>query len=154
MTQLSKPEKYIKLAKYNADLFSKDPNTKVGCILLTPDFSRVLSTGINGFPRNIKDNIPERWERPEKYIRVCHAECNSIANAARTGTPIDGAVAVVTLFPCSNCAKMMIQSGISKVYSIEPDFTLPIWSKEFEISQELFTEAGIEIVTFDKNILK
>jgi deoxycytidylate deaminase len=51
----------MKLAQYNADLFSKDPHTKVGTIILSNDFSRILTTGINGFPRKVNDNIPERW---------------------------------------------------------------------------------------------
>lgn len=146
---MEKAEKYIKLARINAELFSKDPHTKVGCILLTPDFSRILSTGINGFPRGLDDNNPQRWERPQKYNFVCHAESNGIANAARTGTPLDGAIIVVTKFPCSNCAKLLIQSGISKIYTVKGDYTHPVWGDDIKISEEMFNELGIEINIID-----
>lgn len=146
-----KARKYIQLAQINAQLFSKDPHTKVGCIILTSDFSRILSTGINGFPRGLNDNLRDRWNRPQKYQFVCHAESNGIANAARTGTPLDGAVIVVTKFPCSNCAKLLIQSGISKVYSIKGDYTDPTWGEDIKISEELFREVGIDVCTFVPN---
>lgn len=145
---MEKAKKYIQLAKFNAELFSKDPHTKVGCIILTSDFSRILSTGINGFPRGLNDNIESRWERPIKYKFVCHAESNGIANAARTGTPIDGAVIVTTKFPCSVCARLLIQSGIKKVYSIEPDYSDPNWGDDIKISEELFKELGIDVIKF------
>jgi deoxycytidylate deaminase len=82
---MNKFEKYFELAKFNANLFSKDPNTKVGAILLKPDLSAVVSTGINGFPRKLQDTDPQRWERPTKYTYVTHAEVNAVANAARIG---------------------------------------------------------------------
>lgn len=143
-----KAKKYIKLAKYNADLFSKDPHTKVGCIILTPDFSRQLSTGINGFVRGMDDDNRARWERPQKYSWIQHSEGNAIANAARTGTPLDNSVIVVTKFPCSTCTKLLIQAGIRKVYTVEPDYNHQVWGEDAMISESMFTEVGIDVVKF------
>jgi dCMP deaminase len=148
-----KAKKYIQLAKYNAELFSKDPDTKVGCIILTEDFSRQLTTGINGFPRHMNDNDSTRWKRPTKYFYVCHAESNAIANAARTCTPLDNSVIAVTKFPCSTCAKMLIQAGIKKIYTIEPNFDNQTWGDDAKISKEMFTEVGVDVVTFTENDL-
>lgn len=148
-----KAKKYIKLAQFNAHLFSKDPHAKVGCIILSSDFSRILSTGINGFPRHMDDNNMTRWERPTKYSYVAHAEANGVANAARTGTPLDGAIIVVTKFPCSSCTKLLIQAGIRKIYSLSPDYDNPIWGNDAKISEEMLAEVGIDVVTFTKEFI-
>ena len=145
--------KYIKLAAYNAKLFSKDPDTQVGCIILTPDFSRILSTGINGFPRNMDDENKSRWERPLKYSYVQHSESNAVCNAARTGTPIDGAVIAITKFPCSTCTKMLIQAGIKKIFTVQPDYTSEQWGEDAKISEMILKEVGVEVHTFPNFIL-
>lgn len=144
---MDKAQKYMQLAKYNAELFSKDPNTKVGAIILPQDFSRILTTGINGFPRKFGDdaNFSERWQRPQKYTWVAHAEVNAVCNAARTGIPLDNSVAVITMFPCSNCTKTLIQAGIKKIYVPSPDFNDPKWGEDFEISKTMLDEVGVEI---------
>lgn len=147
-TELVKARKYIDLAQVNADLFSKDPHTKVGAIVLAPDFSRVYSIGTNGFPRKMNDNTPERWERPTKYSYICHAEANAIANAARTGTPTDGTVVAVTKFPCSTCAKLLIQAGISKVYTPAPDYRDTVWGADAKVAENMFDEVGVRVVKF------
>jgi dCMP deaminase len=144
-----KAKKYMQLARVNAELFSKDPHTQVGAILLAPDFSRILSTGINGFPRKLKDDLPERWERPGKYTWVAHAEANAVCNAARSGTSIDGAVAVVTLFPCSSCTKTLIQAGIQHVYVPKSEHHNERWAEDFETSRQMLEEVGIEISYID-----
>lgn len=151
--EIEKATKYIKLAKYKAELFSKDPHTKVGAIALPPDFSRVLSTGVNGFVRHMDDSNQERWQRPQKYAFVQHAESNLVANAARTGTPLDGAVVAVTKFPCSTCTKLLIQAGVSKVYAIRPDYENKTWGDDARVSEAIMREVGIEIFMFDEEKL-
>lgn len=143
---MEKAEKYLKLAKYNADLFSKDPHTKVGSIILSSDFSRILSTGINGFPRKLNDNIPERWDKLKKLNYVSHSESNAVANAARTGTPLDGSIIVVTKFPCSTCTKLLIQAGIKKIYTVKPDYENKTWGEDARISEEMLNELNIETI--------
>ena len=142
----AKASKYLELARFNADLFSKDKHTKVGALLLKPDFSAIIATGINGFPRKMPDEDPLKWERPTKYSYVTHAEVNAVANAARTGTSTDGCVAVVTLFPCKDCTKIMIQAGVKTLYTVQPDLTCERWGSEFAISLEMLQAVGIDVV--------
>jgi dCMP deaminase len=145
----AKALKYIRLAQTNADLFSKDPRTKVGAIVLADDFSCIKSCGINGLPRKMDDACEARWRRPTKYDYVCHAEANAVANAARTGAALDGSVIAVTKFPCSMCARLLIQAGIRRVYTPTPDYGSETWGEDARVSEEMFGEVGIEVVRFD-----
>lgn len=147
---MDKAKKYIKLAQHNAELFSKDPDTKVGCFILANDFSRILSAGINGFPRHVDDKNEQRWKRPTKYSYVSHSEANAIANAARTGTPLDNSILTVTKFPCSSCTKLLIQAGIKKIYTLAPNYESEVWGEDAKISEEMLSEAGIDIIKFSQ----
>lgn len=103
-----------------ADLISqrsKDPDTKVGAVIVSaPPERAVLSTGYNGFARGIDDNIKERYERPEKYYWMIHAETNAIiAAACRGGPPLRGATLYCTTAPCMSCANAICQAGIIEV---------------------------------------
>jgi len=125
---------------------SKDPSTKVGCVITTPD-GAIRSTGFNGFPSGAIDDDPEMWKRPRKYLRVVHAEQNAIALAAKHGTALDGCVAYVTLFPCATCAKFLIQAGIKRVIAYEASAcyaTLDTWKEEWKEATCLFEETGLE----------
>ena len=97
-----------------AAMRSKDPNTQVGCCIVDAE-KRILSTGYNGFPTGCSDDeFP--WERTgeqTKYPFVVHAELNAILNAH--GKNLVGAHLYVALFPCNECAKAIIQSGIREV---------------------------------------
>ena len=95
---------------------SKDPSTQVGACIIDSD-NRILSTGYNGFPQGCSDDeFP--WNRDEnagetKYSYVVHAELNAILNAS--GKKLASAILYVGLFPCNECAKAIIQSGIKEV---------------------------------------
>jgi dCMP deaminase len=95
---------------------SKDPNTSVGACIVSED-NKILSVGYNGMPIGCSDDeFP--WERvgsvlDTKYVYVCHAEMNAILNY--TGTHMKGAKLYVTLFPCNECTKALIQKGISEI---------------------------------------
>lgn len=95
---------------------SKDPSTQVGACIVDGD-KRILSTGYNGFPQGCSDDeFP--WNRDEakgetKYQFVVHAELNAILNAS--GKNLHGSIVYVALFPCNECAKAIIQSGIKEV---------------------------------------
>lgn len=140
-----KAEKYMQLARYQANLFSKDPSTKVSALFLAPHSLQVLTAGYNGFPRGVDETKAERWERPQKLMYVSHAEANAIANACRHGTPLESSIAVVTMFPCATCAKLMIQAGISRIITHTPDMTCPKWGEEFRYSLEMLEESGVVI---------
>ena len=137
--------KYFKLAQHVAELFSKDPNTKVGAIAIAPDTLHVKSIGYNGFPRNLNEE-QNKWQRPEKYKYVVHAEANIICNATLNGICLQNSILVVTLFPCNECAKLIIQSGIKTIISKEPNLENSSWSESFKISYNMFNELGINII--------
>ena len=95
---------------------SKDPSTQVGACIVDAQ-NRVVSIGYNGMPRGVDDDqIP--WGHGEgldsKYLYVCHAEFNAILNA-RDGAALQGCRIYVTLFPCNECAKAIIQTGIKEI---------------------------------------
>lgn len=121
---------------------SKDPSTKVGCILVSED-RVILGTGYNGIPGGVSD-LPERMERPAKYLWTSHAEENAVALAARVGTVVKGATAFVTHHPCSRCARMLIQAGIKKVYIGPGTTSMP--ADEFDVAAKMFEEAGITVL--------
>lgn len=95
---------------------SKDPNTSVGACIVSDD-NKILSVGYNGMPMGCSDD-EYPWEREgspleTKYVYVCHAEMNAILNY--TGTHMKGAKVYVTLFPCNECTKALIQKGITEI---------------------------------------
>lgn len=99
---------------------SHDPVTKCGCILVKNH--TVLSTGYNGFIRNIDDNkLPNT--RPEKYDYMIHAEHNAILNCARNGISTLNSIAYITAIPCNNCLQFMWQAGVKKI--VYSDFSVP-----------------------------
>ena len=95
---------------------SKDPNTQVGACIVSPDH-KILSMGYNGFPMGCSDDeFP--WAREgdaldTKYLYVTHSELNAILNYR--GGSLEGAKLYVSLFPCNECAKAIIQSGIKTI---------------------------------------
>jgi len=139
---LRKAAKALAKACFNAHEYSKDRSTKVAAVFYTPGDWSVLSEGYNGFPRGARDDVDERHERPAKYLWSSHAERNGIDNAARMGTCIDGAIAVVTAFPCAGCMGSLINAGISRVITVEatPDL-VSRWGDSFEVSQQMVREA-------------
>ncbi|MBO5489003.1 MAG: dCMP deaminase family protein [Eubacterium sp.] len=96
---------------------SKDPNTQVGACIVSQE-NKILSMGYNGMPCGCSDD-EYPWERDQtdpldtKYLYVCHAELNALLNY--TGTNLKGAKIYTTLFPCNECTKALIQSGIKEV---------------------------------------
>ena len=93
---------------------SKDPNTQVGACIVSPD-NIIISTGYNGMPTGCSDDVfPWAREGEEtKYPYVVHAELNAILNA--NGRDLRGSRLYVALFPCNECAKAIIQSGVKEV---------------------------------------
>lgn len=131
----------LELAKF-VSAWSKDPSTKVGSVITDAEH-RVLGVGYNGFPRGVKDH-PERYEdRPTKYSLVVHAEANALLNCPAPGS-LRGAILYATLFPCTSCTKLIIQSGIARVVAPLP--TQPPWAEEAVTSRLMMDEAGVEWV--------
>lgn len=118
---------------------SKDPSTKVGCVIVGPD-REVRSMGYNGLPRGVADK-PERMERPAKYLWTSHAEENAVAQAARVGISLKGCTAYVTHIPCARCARTLIQAGVTAVVCGNGYTNMP--GEEFQVAEALLTEAGV-----------
>jgi len=134
-------EYFIRLAEIVASR-SKDPNTKVGCVVVSYD-NTILSTGYNGLPRCVRD-LSERMERPAKYLWTAHAEENAVAQAARKGISLNGSTAYVTHSPCCRCARALIQAGILHIVVAPGQTSMP--QEEFDVAAQMFAEAGIEVV--------
>ena len=100
---------------------SKDPNTQVGACIVSQD-NIIISSGYNGMPKGCSDDeFP--WEREgieTKYPYVVHAELNAILNAS--GRDLRGSKLYVALFPCNECAKAIIQSGIREIYYLSDKY--------------------------------
>lgn len=120
---------------------SKDPSTKVGCVVITED-KVVAATGYNGLPRGVEDKA-ERMERPAKYLWTSHAEENAVAQAARVGMKLKGGTAYVTHMPCSRCARTLIQAGIETVVVDRGTTSMP--QEEFDVAMQMFKEAGVDV---------
>lgn len=127
---------------------SKDRSTKVGCVIVNPENNTILSTGWNGFPRGIDDNVDERHERPAKYLWTEHAERNALYNAARNGISVEGATAYLNWggYPCENCARGLVQSGIRRVVVSNRPFPGVGNGVHYhcDVAQIMFKETGIQ----------
>lgn len=137
---------------------SKDPSTQVGAVIMGPD-NEIRSTGYNGFGRGINDDAEGRWDRPEKYLWVVHAEENAIVNAARNGVSLNGC----TLFlnwepiPCNECCKAIVNSGIKKIVgpkrkfhrNSEKDPNYKNWNDSLRVSVQMLGEARIKKETVE-----
>ena len=135
-------ESFLALAHHIAQ-WSKDPSTKVGAVIVRPNRT-IASVGYNGFPRGVNDSDERYNDRPTKYAMTVHAEANAILSA--NGATLLGCTLYVTpLHPCSSCAALIIQSGITRVVAQRlhnPDH----WKDSFAHARAMFDEAGVEVV--------
>lgn len=153
---MPKREEYISWDEYFmgvsllSSMRSKDPSTQVGACIVSAD-NKIMSVGYNGFPRGCSDDdFP--WERSgesqndTKYPFVCHAELNAILNAG--GQNLSGTRIFVALFPCNECAKAIIQSGIKEVVYISDKYA----NTEGTIaSKKMLNAAGVKLTKFESN---
>ena len=121
---------------------SKDPNSQVGACIVSDD-NKILSIGYNGFPKGCSDDEIS-WEREgeyteTKYPYVCHGELNAILNY--TGTTLKNSRVYVALFPCNECAKIIIQSGIKHIIYLSDKYAN---SENNIASRRLFDECGVK----------
>ena len=121
--------------------WSKDPSTKVGAVIVRPDRS-VVSVGYNGFPRGVSDKESRYNDKPTKYSLVVHAEANAILAAKE---PVSDSVLYVTLFPCNECAKLIIQSGIRTIVAPHVGQDHAHWLEAMQVSWQMFLEAGVVV---------
>lgn len=132
--------RFFELANHVAG-WSKDPSTKVGAVIVNND-RQVLGLGYNGFPRGVEDHKPRYEDRATKLLFVAHAERNALDNAA----DVRGATLYSTLYPCTECAKGIIQRGIKRVVTTRPFDEGKTQRFNFGVSEVMFNEAGVEVL--------
>ena len=139
---LSWDEYFMGIAKLSA-LRSKDPSTQVGACIVSDD-NRILSIGYNGAPNGFHDDAFP-WDREgdplkTKYMYVCHGELNAILNFRGNKKDLEGSKIYVALFPCNECAKSIIQSGIKEVIYLSDKYHD---TDSCIASRRLFDECGV-----------
>ncbi len=147
-----KRESYISWAEYFMGIAllsaerSKDNGTQVGACIVSKE-NKILSLGYNGMPTGcMDDSMP--WGREgapleTKYMYVCHAELNAILNC--DGISLRGAKLYSTLFPCNECAKAIIQSGITEVVYLSDKYAE---SEATIASKKMFDMVGIKYTSY------
>lgn len=126
---------------------SKD-STQVGAILVGPD-GDVRLTGFNGPPRGVAD-LPERRERPTKYLFASHAEANLVAFAAREGIRTTNCTVYVSHMCCASCSRTLIQAGVSRVVYGPGTTSMP--ADEFDAARTMFKEAGVRLTAWEGEV--
>ena len=138
---------------YLAASKSKDPKTKIGAVLIRE--KNIIATGYNGFPVGVSD-LPERYgDRETKYKFVCHAEANAVLASAKFGISTQSSTLYSQGVPCHECAKTLIQAGISSIFIHKqwPNLIhVDAWVKSIELSYVMFSEAGISLFCVDKEL--
>lgn len=130
--------RYLQLAEHIAT-WSKDPSTKVGAVIIAPN-NVPISFGFNGFPRGFEDSDERYIDKEFKHRHVIHAETNAILNARGS---VEGCSIFVTHPPCQHCAGSIAQSGIARVYAIEPDEAFrERW--DMDATLQVFNETNVE----------
>ena len=142
-------EYFMGIAMLSA-LRSKDPSTQVGACIVNED-KRIMSMGYNGMPRCCSDD-EYPWEREgnpldSKYLYVCHAEFNAILNCERGN--VRGCTCYVTLFPCNECAKAIIQSGVKEVYYLSDKYAS---TASTQASKRMMDAAGVKYTQLHTNV--
>jgi len=159
---MNQRENYLKWDEYFMALSilsgmrSKDPNTQVGACIVSGD-NRILSVGYNGAPNGFSDdNLP--WgvraaasELDTKYPYVCHAEMNAILNYRGYHRELENAKLYVSLFPCHECAKIIIQSGIKEIVFLNDKYKD---TEDNMAGRKMFDECGIKCRKLDASKFK
>lgn len=136
-------KRFLDLAEHVAS-WSKDPRTKVGAVIVD-EKKRVVSLGYNGFPRGVLDFDSRYDDRDTKHLFVAHAERNALDNAPLM---VDGCTLYVSLLPCNECAKSIIQKGITRVVCYEPDRDGTGFN--WDTTRMMFEECGVSLTLVAK----
>lgn len=142
---LSWEEYFMGLAILSAER-SKDPNSQVGACIVDHN-NKIISVGYNGAPIGFNDDKDMKWDREgdfldTKYAYVCHSELNAILNSK---APVSGCKIYVTLFPCNECAKAIIQSGIKEIVYLCDKYD---GTKENIASKKMFDVCGVKYTKY------
>ena len=127
---------------------SKDNHTQVGACIVNQD-KKIVSVGYNGMPTGCNDDIMP-WEREGEFLQtkypfVCHAELNAILNSS---VNLKNCILYVTLFPCNECAKAIIQSGIKQVIYLDNKYA---GTDGVRASEQMFKLSGVKFEQYQKS---
>ena len=128
---------------------SKDPSTQVGACIVSSE-NRILSVGYNGMPRSCDDD-EYPWDREggaleTKYMFVCHAELNAILNYSSANGTLKGSKVYTTLFPCNECAKALVQSGVGEIVYYSDKYST---TDSTHAAKRMFRSAGIKLTPYE-----
>ena len=124
--------------------WSKDPSTRVGAVIVNKD-KQIISLGYNGLPKKIPDDPIILNNRFEKYKYIIHAETNAILTA--NSSIKDCTIYTFPFLPCTNCASMIIQSGVKRVVSFQCVDNR--WKTALQDSKSLFQIANVECIEYE-----
>ena len=144
---LSWDEYFMAIALISAER-SKDPNSQVGACIVDDD-NKIVSMGYNGAPIGYDDDKDMIWDREgsfldTKYAYVCHSELNAILNSK---IPVRGCKLYVTLFPCNECAKALIQAGIKEVIYLSDKYDK---TDSNTASKKMLSTCGVKYRQYEK----
>lgn len=133
---------YFMYLAFGASMRSKDPSTRVGCVIVDSQTLKILSIGYNGFPPGIS-NSAKNWEKERKRDLVVHAEANAVLLKGKAN--LENSIAFVTLCPCKECAHLLIQAGVRRVYYLS-------FRDAFLESAEIFKAAKRDLLPFKREV--
>lgn len=146
-------DQYFLTMAYLAAMRSKDQSTHCGSVIVD-EMNNVVATGYNSFVRGINDDVPERQERPGKYMWFEHGERNAIYSAAMRGCTLKGCKIYVTGIPCADCARAIIQSGIKEVIVDAREEFGKEWDESTKVSYIMFEESGVKFRKIYMDIIR
>lgn len=150
MTNEKKQDKwdrrFLQLCNHISE-WTEDRDFNVGAVIVGPGLE-IRSTGYNGLPRGVSDDDDARFDRKsgEKFFWFEHAERNAIYNAARFGAALADCTLYVNRFPCADCARAIIQSGITTIHCPEKPQNDGALDHSFDVSEVLIQESGVKLV--------
>lgn len=132
--------------------WSEDRSRRVGCVVVG-DANEVRSTGYNGLPRGVSAEHTERHSREngEKYLWFEHAERNALFNMLRAGVSTSNCRMYCNSFPCADCARAIIQSGVSELRTFVPDLKDKKFGRHFKVALDMFKEGGVTVRFYSRH---
>lgn len=126
--------------------WSEDRDFQVGCVIVGAG-REIRAAGYNGLPRGVQADDDTRFDRAsgEKFHWIEHAERNAIYNAARAGADLSGCTLYVNRFPCADCGRALIQSGITRLVCPPIPQADGALDYSFQVSAKMLQESGVQV---------
>jgi dCMP deaminase len=136
-------ERFYGMAQYVAERFSKDPQRKVGAVLVSPD-RRQTQVGYNGFPTGTPDVKAHLLDETTRQNLMVHAELNAVTQAR---FEVRGSTLYVTKFPCNVCAGVIANMGVARVVAPRPNYGSSQWGLRYRAAWQILQAAKVEVTT-------